>query len=467
MLKICDKNSVSQEYIINLNSLSLWIESLFFLITMPKLIIIVILFLFTLSGFAQSNNSWSVTGNVFLYEDNLSGTGIKSIYIFKELTGAEISFTSDASVVQFYKYTSSVNDQQIIPASEISSISSGGVTTYTIKNPEDGKGYFAKTDGGQRDVIWIIDYSMHHPQLNSIEFNEGDDKCEYLQLRINKADDLYFYATSGIQHRLIRRYDITYSNEKWDSEHNQFVKNEVVESQKDIGVDFTIEAPLANTNFKISGDQIAKYFGLNFEAISDTYTAVRTEPHIVAEMINEDGTVSTQIEGETLSAPAEISFKGRSNGLTAFYVWNIYKTTDTKNSIVRYTDMDINFAFREAGDYIVKLETFDQNSSCNTNNRDSIKFSITDFNIKVPNFIILDGTHQFKIKYQSVFNFKCTIFNRWGNKIYEFKDPSQGWDGKYNGRLVSTGVYYYVITAENGNKEKRTLKGYINALRPK
>lgn len=206
-----------------------------------------------------------------------------------------------------------------------------------------------------------------------------------------------------------------------------------------------------------------KYFETQYiyHQNDDDQLSIRTE------MIDKDGSIISEIAGQTLPAPAEIYFYPENpDESTYFYIWQIYKVSDPENAIVRYTDENIKYTFKEADEYIVKLETSDKDANILASN--SIKFSITDFDIKIPNYIILDGIHQFKVKSQSVFNFRCTIFNRWGNKIYEFSDPSQGWDGTYNGRLVSTGVYYYVITSENGKGEKqKVIRGYINALRPK
>lgn len=43
--------------------------------------------------------------------------------------------------------------------------------------------------------------------------------------------------------------------------------------------------------------------------------------------------------------------------------------------------------------------------------------------------------------------FQIVIFDRWGEKVYESKDPAFCWDGKYNGKTLSSGVYIYYIKA--------------------
>ena len=62
--------------------------------------------------------------------------------------------------------------------------------------------------------------------------------------------------------------------------------------------------------------------------------------------------------------------------------------------------------------------------------------------------------------------FSLTILNRWGNVIYETDDPSERWDGTFNGTLVSEGVYYFVISglAINSNAPVQE-KGYVHIKR--
>jgi hypothetical protein len=45
------------------------------------------------------------------------------------------------------------------------------------------------------------------------------------------------------------------------------------------------------------------------------------------------------------------------------------------------------------------------------------------------------------------------VFDRWGNKLWysekldEFGRPAEGWNGKYNGQMVSEGVYIWRASA--------------------
>ena len=47
---------------------------------------------------------------------------------------------------------------------------------------------------------------------------------------------------------------------------------------------------------------------------------------------------------------------------------------------------------------------------------------------------------------EHVNEFQATIFNRWGQLIYEWEGTHGGWDGyTYSGALASEGTYYYLL----------------------
>ncbi|MCH5346741.1 MAG: gliding motility-associated C-terminal domain-containing protein, partial [Muribaculaceae bacterium] len=69
-----------------------------------------------------------------------------------------------------------------------------------------------------------------------------------------------------------------------------------------------------------------------------------------------------------------------------------------------------------------------------------------------------------RVSYKSIIEFECHIFNRAGLKMATLTDPSQGWDGKYNGKLVPAGVYFYVIKARGADGKQYKLSGDINII---
>ncbi len=71
---------------------------------------------------------------------------------------------------------------------------------------------------------------------------------------------------------------------------------------------------------------------------------------------------------------------------------------------------------------------------------------------------------EWKVSYKSIVSFDCHIFNRWGIEVAHLTDPSQGWDGRHNGKLVKSGVFYYVIQAEGADGKQYKLSGDINII---
>ena len=58
-------------------------------------------------------------------------------------------------------------------------------------------------------------------------------------------------------------------------------------------------------------------------------------------------------------------------------------------------------------------------------------------------------------------NNKVFIFNRWGNKLFQtsnYDNKNNYWDGKANGKTVTSGTYFYIIA---NSEEKLLQKGWI------
>jgi gliding motility-associated-like protein len=65
-----------------------------------------------------------------------------------------------------------------------------------------------------------------------------------------------------------------------------------------------------------------------------------------------------------------------------------------------------------------------------------------------------------------IYNFSLLIYNRWGEVIWESKDPSAKWDGTFNGQIVPQGTYVWTIDAKDTiNDNKYQYTGYINVIR--
>ena len=58
-----------------------------------------------------------------------------------------------------------------------------------------------------------------------------------------------------------------------------------------------------------------------------------------------------------------------------------------------------------------------------------------------------------------------TIYNRWGEQIYETKDINRGWDGTVDGKDASLGSYVYMIRYLDGDGNEKRKKGTVTLIR--
>lgn len=395
------------------------------------------------------------------------GSGLDHIYLLKNLSGVTLIYESTSNAVQFYKYSTSSSNKTPIPSSEINTTYSGGTTIYEISNIEGDRGYSAELTGASKfNIVWVADYSKYIETFNSLNINENTtDKCEYISFIFEKTTlPIEFYDYDGTKREMKRKHTITYDDATWDSSKNEYIKKEKTES---FAEPFRIKAPIVSTNFQVSGDQFAQYFNIAQTIHSQEYEAHRIEANLETEV----GENTSSGDGNEYDAPVEINFYSNASEAANHYKWKIFHNTPSENSddymLIRYTE-DLSYTFTAAGTYTVKLEVSNQNSDCVPIEKES-SFSISISSLAFPNFLSPGSStegvpHMFKASYRSIIRFKCTIFNRWGNKIYEWTDPDGGWDGTSNGKVVSPGVYFYVVDAEGSDGKPYKKGADINVL---
>jgi gliding motility-associated-like protein len=61
-------------------------------------------------------------------------------------------------------------------------------------------------------------------------------------------------------------------------------------------------------------------------------------------------------------------------------------------------------------------------------------------------------------------DFNLSIYNRWGQKIFEANDIDQGWDGSYKGTMVQQDTYVWKIIYKDVNGELHTKHGHVNII---
>ena len=125
------------------------------------------------------------------------------------------------------------------------------------------------------------------------------------------------------------------------------------------------------------------------------------------------------------------------------------------------------------GYVVVSHDTYDETIQITPdyNRTNKYIFSVKTYESKLtfPNAFSPNGdqyNEEFKAKEaQSIVEFHAAIYNRWGQKLYEWSDVNDGWDGTYNGKQVKDGVYYIQVKARGADGQVFNIKKDINIIR--
>jgi gliding motility-associated-like protein len=71
----------------------------------------------------------------------------------------------------------------------------------------------------------------------------------------------------------------------------------------------------------------------------------------------------------------------------------------------------------------------------------------------------------FRPRGSGIQGYQMTIFNRYGQLVFETKVFTDGWDGTHNGKELNPGVFAYVITYNFFGQESETVKGNLTLVK--
>lgn len=393
-----------------------------------------------------------------------SSTGIDRIFVFDGMQNASLSFSvSDPGNWKWYSFKQDISSAVEVPTSMVQV----GQAYTSVNNLQADQCYFVVSGEGVKKYAYVIDYKP--VSYNEIRFIKEGDECTDVTLKVDASmEDMYYYTISGLRKVLEREHNLTWNTLDWNSSDQKYVTKQVSAVNTLLNYNWSVAAPLVDTYFTISGDQYAKSFGIAKDFQSSLYKAVAVKTNANAAIQartaeNESGKIT---EGTDLagSAPLVVQFHSNPSDAVNLVEWYIYKPGDASGSYNRFTDEDLLHSFTESGQYTVK--EYVSNSSC----KDSAVFNpkVSESMLDCPNFFTPRSTpgenDEFRVVYRSIVSFKGVIVNRWGNVIFKWSDPAVGWNGTYNGKPVSPGVYFYVIEAKGSDGIVYKKRGDINLL---
>ena len=171
-------------------------------------------------------------------------------------------------------------------------------------------------------------------------------------------------------------------------------------------------------------------------------------------------------EGE---APLQVRFEADMEDIEAGWTleWRfIHEGASGGSSVTRYEESP-EYTFVDAGKTDVMVYVCLQNEHV-----DSAKIGVTIYdsilempNAFTPNDDGANDTYSAKKNHRSIVEFHAYIFNRWGQKLYEWTDVNGEWDGTYNGHPVKDGVYYVLVNARGADGKEYKIRRDVNLIR--
>lgn len=214
-----------------------------------------------------------------------------------------------------------------------------------------------------------------------------------------------------------------------------------------------------------------------------SFSAVSAQTPVISPTVSytdADGNTSEEAQFSG-SAPITASFKCNPSNIglyTPHYEWRFYtEGNEDAPYLIRYEE-DTEYTFSTSGtNYIVCYATFVQGTDTvaytetywSTENS-PFQVSVYESKLEFPNAFTPNGDgvndiYKAKDGYQSIVEFKATIFNRWGQKMYEWSDPAGGWDGYTHGKQAKQGTYFVVVKAKGADGRKFNIRKDVNLLR--
>lgn len=386
-----------------------------------------------------------------------AATGIEAIYVLPQTYGVKAGYTGASSV----KWSRFGSDGAAY-AKEL-----GVMQTITLDAADAG--YIAEVNGRQH-YFWIVNYADHTFEANSLSPDPEQSDYQHTLLSFSgNAAPINYYSITGRVQELDRRISLSYNSLAYDADAAAFTPVTVEKSFSSIKSTLTVDAPLCDTRFVLSGDCFLAAWGNPSQIESSLMTATAVAAETSATQTERDVDNEQQVIGAALggSAPCEISFSAVTTDAASFTEWQLASNSQFDPIDDRYNQTELTYTFRDQGTTYVRFFAANAAGECEYYSP-VYEVSIGESALLCPNAFSPQSSpgvnDEWKVSYKSIVSFDCHIFNRWGTEVCAFTDPAKGWDGKYNGKYVPAGTYYYVIKARGADGKDYKLSGDINII---
>ncbi|WP_303024493.1 gliding motility-associated C-terminal domain-containing protein [Duncaniella muris] len=410
------------------------------------------------------------TGNIseVVRVEASSASGLEGVYVLDGLSGVSVSCQTteeEAPSIRWYRYSSLGGGY----AEELSDVRVDGASSVLTKIESD-MGYIVEHPDGRRECFWVIDYNRHPFSLTSIVPSAERD-CQRIALDvIGMGEEMAYYGINGRRFTLDRGIRLSYHTLTPDEEALMFHQTETAVDFASLPAVMRAPAPLCATEFTVEGDRFLRAWGH-----AEEFTSGSVEPYAVSGLTkitqnvrSADNEVAQNPSGTSFggSAPCELEFEAAVTDGALFHEWQFSRYPEFDDVSLRIQDLNFAYTFNDEGVTYLRFVCANSDGSCEYTG-EVYTVSIGASMLKCPNAFSPNGdgvNDEWKVSYSSLVSFECHIFDRYGHEITSFTDPSHGWDGKYKGKTVPSGAYFYVIKAKGSDGRNYELSGDINIV---
>ena len=215
--------------------------------------------LFTFGGLCAQQIT--VTGGgkpAYSYTPEAS-TGLNGgVFVVYSLDQATVEFSgADDSLISWSKFgpSGAATSTPVTGA-----VQNGYLSTLTLTEADCG---YIIEQNGRSYYLWIIDYSQAPLVLNGASVSNDSGQCELTTLLLDGSGSrLNYYSINGAPKVLNRELSVSYMSLVWNAEALTYVQTAQSETIDNFTSTVQVTAPLCNTDFVISGDQLLNYWGM-------------------------------------------------------------------------------------------------------------------------------------------------------------------------------------------------------------
>ena len=199
-------------------------------------------------------------------------------------------------------------------------------------------------------------------------------------------------------------------------------------------------------------------------------TTASADIELKATYTDKQGVEVVATEDFNAEAPLYVQFTSNPSNLdpAAAIEWHITNTSADIN-VTRYEE-NTSYTFTAAGKNTITLNVVLDGEIIETK---SMNITISDSHLEIPNAFSPNGDGindylQAKTNTKSIVEFHAYIFNRHGQKLYDWTDwqtEKSGWDGTHNGHPVKDGVYFVYVKARGADGMEYNIRRDVNLLR--